>query len=650
MDEYKGESSDKATIRKQQLGPLKESQLLQQAFCANKSGWGASTYALTSLPRGRPIYVYKENDIVSQNILKHHNWEGDVVAEITRALNQPLPAHLGDAYELYRQADLLRFSYLQEVAKGGWSKGTRRGERVAREGRMERVEKRMEEGAVEEGKTEKKKMDKRRVEGKTWGGGGKLKAGGGKEDVQTVSMPSSPGFIALAQKLWHRTPFSDAAAPASSLSSSYLTPPALSPEVFLDVGANVGWFTGLVAEQGFRVRAFEAMATNVRLVRSTICENDKVGLKEGDLLPPALEALRKRLEEETERQAKAKLNAPLDEVKKEKEEKKEKEMEKEDPKRKLQQETIQVENPSLSKEGEDKNPVSSSLASSQLTPWLGKNLFSKLVHLYPFGLGSKRDSCYIISESDNTGDGITKCGVASEAEALKTFNAEVYKIRGSFDIYRMDEIMRRYDMAPYGDGWYIKVMKMDVEGFEGNIMEGMEGLWWHSMLHGGEDGEREKEERKERTSSTRSPISVSTSSSSAQGAKAPQSALASAASLTSSQTLWRLPKILHIVMEFNNVLLSGNMKRPFDIVDRVLALGYKVSLKGLQGPFLDREQLMAKLYTPDHTVDINVNFYCTHRLMLAGAKEVEEEVRAIEDEARRREGREQERKKRRGDE
>lgn len=43
---------------------------------------------------------------------------------------------------------------------------------------------------------------------------------------------------------------------------------------FLDIGANVGWFTLAIATYGFRVLAFEPMPDNEFLLRSSICMNN----------------------------------------------------------------------------------------------------------------------------------------------------------------------------------------------------------------------------------------------------------------------------------------------------------------------------------------------------------------------------------------
>lgn len=43
--------------------------------------------------------------------------------------------------------------------------------------------------------------------------------------------------------------------------------------LFVDIGANVGWFTLYVASRGYDVAAFEGMRSNVQLIRTSLCRN-----------------------------------------------------------------------------------------------------------------------------------------------------------------------------------------------------------------------------------------------------------------------------------------------------------------------------------------------------------------------------------------
>ncbi|GBF94364.1 hypothetical protein Rsub_06986 [Raphidocelis subcapitata] len=64
--------------------------------------------------------------------------------------------------------------------------------------------------------------------------------------------------------------------PASTSAADLANPSAwkapASP-LFIDIGANVGWFTVNAAAAGARVAAFEAMSANIGLLRATLCAN-----------------------------------------------------------------------------------------------------------------------------------------------------------------------------------------------------------------------------------------------------------------------------------------------------------------------------------------------------------------------------------------
>ena len=46
---------------------------------------------------------------------------------------------------------------------------------------------------------------------------------------------------------------------------------------FVDIGANIGWFTILVASQGYEVHAIEPFKSNVKLLRLSLCLNPEIG-------------------------------------------------------------------------------------------------------------------------------------------------------------------------------------------------------------------------------------------------------------------------------------------------------------------------------------------------------------------------------------
>ncbi|WIA35984.1 hypothetical protein OEZ86_004361 [Tetradesmus obliquus] len=85
------------------------------------------------------------------------------------------------------------------------------------------------------------------------------------------------------------------------------------------------------------------------------------------------------------------------------------------------------------------------------------------VALFGTGLGSATDNCAIISDQINVGDGHTVCGAA---EIKRRTTNTGYTVRGLMSIRRLDTIIAED----------IQVMKMDVEGFELQVLEGSESL------------------------------------------------------------------------------------------------------------------------------------------------------------------------------
>ncbi|KAI8477232.1 MAG: S-adenosyl-L-methionine-dependent methyltransferase [Monoraphidium minutum] len=114
-------------------------------------------------------------------------------------------------------------------------------------------------------------------------------------------------------------------------------------------------------------------------------------------------------------------------------------------------------------------------------PWLNER-----VALYATGLGTKRSTCSIISDAANRGDGHTICDKARAAaprraphpsappshnasDVIKQWKAETdrdYVVRGEMSVSRLDSIIDH-------DVQYIKI---DVEGFESQVLAGAEGL------------------------------------------------------------------------------------------------------------------------------------------------------------------------------
>ncbi|KAI8814350.1 S-adenosyl-L-methionine-dependent methyltransferase [Cladochytrium replicatum] len=152
---------------------------------------------------------------------------------------------------------------------------------------------------------------------------------------------------------------------------------------FLDIGANVGWFTFNMAAAGYPVLAFEPMSQNEVLLRTTMCGNPE--------------------------------------------------------------------------------------------------LMSRIAY-YPLGLGKKESMCYIVSHIENVGDGFTVCDVGPDYKPK-----DDYPIRGEFNTKLLSKVLAPYTKCEPGSSvsakWStsqyglhgtppIGVLKIDVEGFEPNVIAG----------------------------------------------------------------------------------------------------------------------------------------------------------------------------------
>lgn len=113
------------------------------------------------------------------------------------------------------------------------------------------------------------------------------------------------------------------------------------------------------------------------------------------------------------------------------------------------------------------------------------NLSSR-VALYGTGLGPQSSTCWVISDNGNVGDGHTVC---DEAEVKQRTTNTGYSVRGEMSVRRLDTILAED----------VQVMKMDVEGFEQQVLLGAEGLLKKYNVHyivaectfGGEPKQRE---------------------------------------------------------------------------------------------------------------------------------------------------------------
>lgn len=157
-------------------------------------------------------------------------------------------------------------------------------------------------------------------------------------------------------------------------SNKYKIP--LSDLTFVDIGANIGWFTFCLAAIGVNVIAFEPMEDNIELIRESMClqENLKSGI-------------------------------------------------------------------------------------------------SDRITLHAHGLGIRNETCIIYSHDINVGDGHVKCIGANE----KNHDLEIpldYTIKGRIPVFRLDDVLKNNV-----DGKHIVVLKMDTEGYEGNVLQGGEQLF-----------------------------------------------------------------------------------------------------------------------------------------------------------------------------
>jgi len=86
---------------------------------------------------------------------------------------------------------------------------------------------------------------------------------------------------------------------------------------------------------------------------------------------------------------------------------------------------------------------------------------SNRVNLFPFGLGPREVSCVIISGNNNKGDGHALCGKSKSEIKVP----QDYSIRGTIITKRLDDVVS-------SKGKNIALVKMDVEGYEANVVEG----------------------------------------------------------------------------------------------------------------------------------------------------------------------------------
>lgn len=114
---------------------------------------------------------------------------------------------------------------------------------------------------------------------------------------------------------------------------------------------------------------------------------------------------------------------------------------------------------------------------------------SDRITLFRHGLGVKDQTCVLYSHNINVGDGHVKCvdgleeeGGEMEKKLLRMIPSD-YSIRGRIPIRRLDDVIQEHreekrksvtgNSDGYDDnGWKVVCVKMDTEGYEGNVLEG----------------------------------------------------------------------------------------------------------------------------------------------------------------------------------
>ncbi|KAI8809744.1 hypothetical protein BJ742DRAFT_852526 [Cladochytrium replicatum] len=118
----------------------------------------------------------------------------------------------------------------------------------------------------------------------------------------------------------------------------------------------------------------------------------------------------------------------------------------------------------------------------QRTTLCGNPTIMSRVAYFPIGLGRKESHCYIISGHGNVGDGHTVCD-----QGMDYRPPENYVVRGELSTFLLSKVLSAYSCTspdekissewretPYGlhGTPRIGVLKIDVEGYEPNVLEG----------------------------------------------------------------------------------------------------------------------------------------------------------------------------------
>ncbi len=117
---------------------------------------------------------------------------------------------------------------------------------------------------------------------------------------------------------------------------------------------------------------------------------------------------------------------------------------------------------------------------------------SDRITLFRHGLGVKNQTCVVYSHNVNVGDGHVKCldedqkvPGASMEQKIHRMIPHNYSIRGRIPIRRLDDVIQSYRKErgkDNGDDFKVVCVKMDTEGYEGNVLEGGAGFLLESGL------------------------------------------------------------------------------------------------------------------------------------------------------------------------
>lgn len=89
------------------------------------------------------------------------------------------------------------------------------------------------------------------------------------------------------------------------------------------------------------------------------------------------------------------------------------------------------------------------------------------VTIFYTGLGIKEETCWVISANTNIADGIIKCGTKPDDSYKEKGSGHIYYRRQEINIKLLDHYLDNINVFPP-----IGVMKIDVEGYEENVLRG----------------------------------------------------------------------------------------------------------------------------------------------------------------------------------